>query len=136
MKIYRHYESKRTDHKPIKPIRKPIKVAIYTIRIPKSLKFCYASEITTFKYSRLIPPINKYFLSEQQKKLLWKKYPTHNSKKNCFQKSPVNKIKKKCTRSILGKITESHKRNLNKSHTMMMNLRMNIKKYPTLQRID
>lgn len=54
MIIYRYYESERTNHKTIKPIRKSIKVARYTIGIPKSLKFCYASEITTFKYSALI----------------------------------------------------------------------------------
>lgn len=38
----------------------------------------------------------------------------------------MNKIKI-CARSILGKTLKVIKENLNKSHTMMMNLRVNIK---------
>lgn len=87
MIIYRYYESERTNHKTVKPIRKSIKVARYTIGIgiPKSLKFCCASEITTFKYSVLIPPINKYFLSEQQKICYGRNTPLTIAKKTVFK---------------------------------------------------
>lgn len=60
---------------------------------------------------------------------------SQQQKKNCFQKFPVNKIKKKCD-LFQEKTLKGIKENLNKSHTMMMNLRVNIKKYPTVQRID